>query len=179
MLKQLRRPAMLSECLVRWMIRRDRPEVLDIEAASCLVPWSDEDLGRVMRGRSAIGLVVELHGRIVAFTVFELGTRRLTVHKLAVAPDHRAAVREKPARIAIDAGFRQGPLPAHGEILAHIGGEMRADTRTASRRLDELSRRTCLREWSPALFYRRQDGSRPVYGSFKLCGADRRHLRLH
>jgi len=42
---------------IRWMIRRDMPEVLDIESGSFEFPWSEEDFIRCLRQRNCIGMV--------------------------------------------------------------------------------------------------------------------------
>ena len=40
---------------IRWMIRRDMPEVLAIEHASFEYPWCEEEFLRVLRQRNCIG----------------------------------------------------------------------------------------------------------------------------
>ena len=40
---------------IRWMIRRDMPEVLAIEAASFEFPWLEDDFIRCLRQRNCIG----------------------------------------------------------------------------------------------------------------------------
>ncbi len=44
---------------IRWMIRRDMPEVLAIEATSFEFPWLDDDFVRTLRRRNCIGMVAE------------------------------------------------------------------------------------------------------------------------
>ena len=44
---------------IRWMIRRDMPEVLQIERTSFEYPWSEEDFIRCLRQRNCIGMVAE------------------------------------------------------------------------------------------------------------------------
>jgi ribosomal-protein-alanine N-acetyltransferase len=69
---------------IRWMIRRDMPEVLAIENHSFPFPWSDEDFIRCLRQRNCIGMVVELDEQIVAFMVYELNRDNLRVLNFAV-----------------------------------------------------------------------------------------------
>ena len=52
---------------VRWMIRRDMPEVLGIEQQAFEFPWSDEDFTRCLRQRNCIGMVAEITDSVVAF----------------------------------------------------------------------------------------------------------------
>ena len=74
---------------VRWMIRRDMREVLDVEAEAFEFPWSDEDFTRCLRQRSCIGMVAESGDSVVAFMIYELHRSRLHVLNFAVARSHR------------------------------------------------------------------------------------------
>jgi len=74
---------------VRWMIRRDMPEVLDIEQEAFEFPWSDEDFTRCMRQRNCIGMVAEIADSVVAFMIYELHRSRLHVLNFAVRRSHR------------------------------------------------------------------------------------------
>lgn len=81
---------------VRWMIRRDRREVLDIERLSFEFPWSEEDFIRCQRQRNCIGMVYaaparfrEKHPSIFGFMVYELHKTRLHVLNFAVHPEYR------------------------------------------------------------------------------------------
>ena len=47
---------------VRWMIRRDMTEVLEIEQEAFEFPWSDDDFTRCMRQRNCIGMVADYPG---------------------------------------------------------------------------------------------------------------------
>jgi len=74
---------------IRWMIRRDMLEVLDIEAESFEFPWLEEDFIRSLRQRNCIGMVAEHDGRVVAFMVYELNKTRLHLLNFAVAREVR------------------------------------------------------------------------------------------
>ena len=74
---------------IRWMIRRDMLEVLDVEAESFEFPWSEEDFVRCLRQRNCIGMVAEHEDRVVGFMVYELNKTRLHVLNFAVASDYR------------------------------------------------------------------------------------------
>jgi [ribosomal protein S18]-alanine N-acetyltransferase len=74
---------------IRWMIRRDMGEVLQIERESFEFPWVDEDFIRCLRQRNCIGMVAEHEGRVVGFMIYELHRNRLRVLNFAVAPEAR------------------------------------------------------------------------------------------
>ena len=74
---------------IRWMIRRDMPEVLEIENASFEFPWTEKDFIRCLRERNVIGMVVECDERVVGFMIYELRRNVLEVLNFAVLPSHR------------------------------------------------------------------------------------------
>lgn len=74
---------------IRWMIRRDMPEVLEIERRSFEFPWFEEDFVRCLRQRNCIGMVAEQGERVVAFMIYELHKTRLHILNFAVTPDLR------------------------------------------------------------------------------------------
>jgi len=74
---------------IRWMIRRDMPEVLDIENRSFEFPWSEEDFIRCLRQRNCIGMVAEYDERVVGFMIYELHKNRLHILNFAVRPEFR------------------------------------------------------------------------------------------
>jgi [ribosomal protein S18]-alanine N-acetyltransferase len=74
---------------IRWMIRRDMPEVLDIEGQSFEFPWSEEDFIRCLRQRNCIGMVAEFEEQVVGFMIYELHKTRLHVLNFAVDPNFR------------------------------------------------------------------------------------------
>ena len=69
---------------VRWMIRRDMAEVLQIEAESFEFPWSEEEFVRCLRQRNCIGMVAEHDDRIVGYMIYELHKNRLHILNFAV-----------------------------------------------------------------------------------------------
>jgi len=71
------------------MIRRDMPEVLDVEQEAFEFPWSDEDFTRCLRQRNCIGMVAEVGDSVVAFMIYELHRTRLHVLNFAVRRSHR------------------------------------------------------------------------------------------
>ena len=76
---------------IRWMIRRDMPEVLHAEQQSFEFAWMEEDFLRCLRQRNCIGMVAEHNDRIVGFMIYELHKNRLHVLNFAVAPNYRRA----------------------------------------------------------------------------------------
>lgn len=74
---------------IRWMIRRDMTEVLDIERDSFEFPWFEEDFIRCLRQRNCIGMVAEQGERVVGFMIYELHKTRLHILNFAVAADCR------------------------------------------------------------------------------------------
>ena len=74
---------------IRWMIRRDMPEVLHIEQSSFEFPWAEEDFIRCLRQRNCIGMVAEYDERVVGFMIYELHKNQLHVLNFSVRPDVR------------------------------------------------------------------------------------------
>lgn len=69
---------------IRWMIRRDMPEVLDIENSSFEFPWSEDDFIRCLRQRNCIGMVAEYDERVVGFMIYELHKNQLHILNFSV-----------------------------------------------------------------------------------------------
>lgn len=74
---------------IRWMIRRDLTEVMEIERRSFEFPWSEEDFLRCLQQRNCIGMVAEHEEMIVGFMIYELHKSRLHLLNFAVAPEFR------------------------------------------------------------------------------------------
>lgn len=74
---------------IRWMIRRDMPEVLVIEHGSFEYPWCEEEFLRVLRQRNCIGMVAELGERIVGYMIYELHRNKIQLLDFAIHPDFR------------------------------------------------------------------------------------------
>ena len=74
---------------IRWMIRRDMAEVLEIERAAFEFPWFEEEFIRCLRQRNCIGMVAEHAERVVGFMIYELHKTRLHILNFAVAPAAR------------------------------------------------------------------------------------------
>lgn len=74
---------------IRWMIRRDMPEVLKIEHESFEFNWTEEDFLACLRQRNCIGMVAEHDNRVVGFMIYELHKTKLHILNFAVAPAYR------------------------------------------------------------------------------------------
>jgi len=74
---------------IRWMIRRDMNDVLEIERGGFEYPWSEDDFVRCLRQRNCIGMVAEIDDRVVGFMIYELHRSRLHVVNFAVHPEFR------------------------------------------------------------------------------------------
>ena len=74
---------------IRWMIRRDMPEVLEIENRSLEFPLSEDDFVRCLRQRNRIGMVADVDDRVVGLMIYELHKNQLHILNFAVHPDFR------------------------------------------------------------------------------------------
>ena len=76
---------------IRWMIRRDMPEVLQTEQESFEFAWTEEDFLRCLRQRNCIGMVAEQGEKVVGFMIYELHKAKLHILNFAVHPACRRA----------------------------------------------------------------------------------------
>lgn len=74
---------------IRWLIRRDMPEVLEIERQSFEFAWSEEDFLCCLRQRNCIGMVAEYNKRIIGYMIYELHKSKLYILNFAVDPEFR------------------------------------------------------------------------------------------
>jgi ribosomal-protein-alanine N-acetyltransferase len=74
---------------IRWMIRRDMPEVLGTEQSSFDYAWTEEDFLRCLRQRNCIGMVAEQGEKVVGFMIYELHKNKLHILNFAVHPGFR------------------------------------------------------------------------------------------
>lgn len=89
-------PTQVIQVHIRWMIRRDMPEVLDIENESFEFPWCEEDFIRCLQQRNCIGMVAEHDDQVIGFMIYELHKTRLHILNFAVsAPFRRHGVGEQ------------------------------------------------------------------------------------
>ena len=76
-----------AKVFIRWMIRRDMPEVLRIESESYVDCWAEEDFINALRCRNNIGMGIEVEDVVVGFFIYEIARTQLTVLNFAVRPD--------------------------------------------------------------------------------------------
>ena len=74
---------------IRWLIRRDMSEVLEIERSSFEYAWTEEEFLCCLRQRNCIGMVAEHEHEIVGFMVYELHKSKLRILNFAVAGSAR------------------------------------------------------------------------------------------
>ncbi len=79
---------------IRWLIRRDMDDVLDIEKRCFAWPdgWSEEMFLKLLRQRNCIGTVTTEEaqfGNVVGFMIYELHQKRLELLRFAVHPDQQ------------------------------------------------------------------------------------------
>src|SRR5436190_6750245 len=79
----------LARVHIRWIIRRDMPEVLQTEQESFEYAWTEEDFRRCLRQRNCIGMVAEQGERVVGFMIYELHKAKLHILNFAVSPAFR------------------------------------------------------------------------------------------
>lgn len=70
---------------VRWLIRVDMPQILDIESESFETCWSENEFIRCLRQRNCIGIVAEKNDCVLGYLIYELHKDRLHVLNFAVA----------------------------------------------------------------------------------------------
>lgn len=76
---------------IRWIIRRDLPAVLAIEA-TLDGPWEEGHLLKLLRARNVIGMVVDgPDGEPIGYMIYSLHKARIHVERIAVAGGHRGA----------------------------------------------------------------------------------------
>src|SRR5262245_54857976 len=71
---------------IRWMIRRDMPDVMVTERASFEYAWTEDDFLRCLRQRNCIGMVAERGDSVIGFMIYELHRTRLHLLNFAVHP---------------------------------------------------------------------------------------------
>ena len=83
------KPGTNNDVAIRWMIRRDMAEILDIERASFEYPWSEDEFIRCLRQRNCIGMIAELKERVVGYMIYEMGPQWFQILNLAVDAEYR------------------------------------------------------------------------------------------
>jgi ribosomal-protein-alanine N-acetyltransferase len=76
-------------CNIRWMIKSDMREVLEIESENFEFPWTLFDYVKCLKQRNSIGMVAVYDNRVVGFVIYELHKTRIHVLNFAVANDFK------------------------------------------------------------------------------------------
>jgi len=78
-----------ANVMIRWLLRQDMPDILDIERSSFEIPWTEEDFLCALRQRDAIGMVVEVGVEVVGYMIYELHKNQLRLTSMAVHQAYR------------------------------------------------------------------------------------------
>ncbi len=79
----------LKRLSLRWMIRKDIPEILEIENDSFEFPWNNDHFVEHLRKRNCIGMVAECSGYVAGYMVYEILRTKVDVVNFAVHPRYR------------------------------------------------------------------------------------------
>ena len=74
---------------LRWMIRRDDDEIIQINTQSGLPTMTADSLLKWAKKSNSIGMVAAVNWRVVGFILYELHRDLLTIERVAVAPSDR------------------------------------------------------------------------------------------
>src|SRR3989344_6648378 len=72
---------------IRWLIRRDMLEVLDIEKACFEFSWEKEEFLCCLRQLNCIGMVATYDQYVAGFMIYELNKTKIQILNFAVAPE--------------------------------------------------------------------------------------------
>jgi len=75
--------------MLRWIIRRDVDEVVQIEESSFGAPWTEGEFMRCLKQREVVGMVAEHDHEIAGFIIYELHKSKLWILNFAVSPSMR------------------------------------------------------------------------------------------
>lgn len=117
---------------IRWMLRRDIPEVLSIENQSYQCPCTESELVEMIKQRRCVVFVAEVDDQVAGYMLYEFERHTLTLLKLGVRRDARRTgvgsklinkLKEKLSvcrkeRIVLEVSDRN--LPAH-LFFSHLG----------------------------------------------------------
>lgn len=79
----------LLDTNIRWMIRRDMSEVLEIENECFEFAWTEADFIECLQKRNCIGMVAEQNEKVLGYMIYELHKNHLEILNFAVASEHR------------------------------------------------------------------------------------------
>lgn len=79
----------VTDCLVRWMVKNDMSEILDIEQRSFDFAWTRDDFMNYLRQRNCIGFVAESENQVIGFFLYRLTSKAVHLLNFAVDPSFR------------------------------------------------------------------------------------------
>lgn len=79
----------IGKDVIRWMIRRDMQEVVDMEALVYEFPWDESDFINALRQRNCIGMVYEKQNYVLAYMLYELHKTKLHLLNFTVHPGYQ------------------------------------------------------------------------------------------
>ena len=71
---------------LRWMIKADLPEVMEIEQLSQEYPSTQEQFIAALQQKTCVGLAAKCNDHVCGFVIYELCKSSLRLHALAVHP---------------------------------------------------------------------------------------------
>jgi ribosomal-protein-alanine N-acetyltransferase len=74
---------------IRWFIKRDMPEVLEIEQSLGEQAWCEEDILHHLRQRDTIGMVYDLGDRLLGYMLYRLAKHSIELVRLVIHPGYR------------------------------------------------------------------------------------------
>jgi ribosomal-protein-alanine N-acetyltransferase len=74
---------------VRWLIQSDMPAVLEIERASFVKPWTEDEFKRVLAHNNCVGIVADAGKKVTGFIIYEIFRSKFQLLNVAVHPRHR------------------------------------------------------------------------------------------
>ena len=74
---------------IRYLIRRDLSQVLEIDNACFEFVWTKEDFIDCLRQKNCIGMVIEHEHKIIGFMIYEFNKHFLKLLDFAVRPSHQ------------------------------------------------------------------------------------------
>lgn len=100
-MRKRRSPMVKNKALVRirWALRIDLLQMLDIERDSFRNPWTEDDFVKILQQHKCVAMVAEVHDRIVGYVVYELNKKSIYLHNLAVATKGVGIGRELLSRL--------------------------------------------------------------------------------
>lgn len=74
---------------IRWLIRRDLPDVLRVANRSFLDAWDEDQFVEYLRNANVVGKVAEVKGIAVSYMLYELHPGLINLTQIAVDPIYR------------------------------------------------------------------------------------------